>query len=323
MRAPHQRHARHGPVHALTVARPPGPPPALSVRVTVLPSPDRARAGVPRLRAMQLGFMTHVAGDGSPARVYRDTLDLAVAAEELGLSSFWVAQHHAGSLEGLLPSPLTLLAAAAVRTSTIRLGTAVVAAPLEDPWRLAEDAAVLDTLAGGRLELGVGAGADPAAAARAGRDHRLRHRDCAEVVDEVRAALAGPELVPAAPGLRERLWWATGTPSAVDAAARRGLGLISGRPAEAPGSTVVADLDRYWARATAPRVVVTRTIGLDEEPDAVVARLRADPARAWATELVVQATPARAGFDAQFAVLRRWVHDIAPHVDRAVALRAM
>lgn len=265
---------------------------------------------------MQLGFLTHVAGDGSPARAYRDALDLAVAAEELGLSSFWVAQHHAGSLEGLLPSPLTLLAAAAVRTSAIRLGTAVVAAPIEDPWRLAEDAAVLDTLSGGRLELGVGAGADPDATVRAGLDHARRHRDCAAVVDEVRALLGGDVLVPAAPGVRERMWWATGTPGAVDAAARRGLGLISGRPVDAPGSTVLADLDRYWALATAPRVVVSRTVGVDEDADTVVARLEADPACAWATELVVQAQPARAGFEAQLAVLRRWAREIAPRLWR-------
>jgi alkanesulfonate monooxygenase SsuD/methylene tetrahydromethanopterin reductase-like flavin-dependent oxidoreductase (luciferase family) len=271
---------------------------------------------------MQLGFLTHVAGEGSPARVYRDTLDLAVAAEELGSSSFWVAQHHAGSLEGLLPSPLTLLAAAATRTSTIRLGTAVVAAPLEDPWRLAEDAAVVDTLSGGRLELGVGAGADPDAAARAGLDHARRHRDCAAVVDEVRALLGGDALVPAAPGLRERMWWATGTASAVDAAARRGLGLISGRPADAPGAAVLADLDRYWALATAPRVVVSRTVGVDEDADAVVARLEADPAVTWATELVVQAQPARAGFDEQLAVLRRWAREIAPRLGRRPATRS-
>ena len=91
---------------------------------------------------MQLGYLTHVAGHGSPAAIYRDTVALAVAAEELGLDAFWVAQHHHGSLEGLLPSPLVLLAAIAERTSVIRLGTAVIAAPLEDPLRLAEDAAV-------------------------------------------------------------------------------------------------------------------------------------------------------------------------------------
>ena len=69
---------------------------------------------------------------------------------------------------------------------------------------------------------------DPAASARAGRGHEARHRDCAAVVDRLRSVLAGPELVPAAPGVGERLWWATGTPSAVDAAADGGPAAGSG-----------------------------------------------------------------------------------------------
>lgn len=269
---------------------------------------------VPTVGSVHLGFMTHVAGQACAAAVYGDTLALAVAADELGLDSFWVAQHHAGSLEGLLPSPLVLLAAAATRTTAVRLGTAVVAAPLEDPWRLAEDAAVLDTLAGGRLELGIGAGADAAAAARVGRDHDERHRDCAAVVDGVRAALGGSDLVPSAPGLRSRMWWATGSPATVDDAARRGLGLISGRPVDAPGPSVLADLGRYWTYARDPRVVVSRVVGVDEAADDVVRRLAGDPALPWATELVVQASPARAPFAAQLGVLRRWALEIGPRL---------
>ncbi|WP_374203697.1 LLM class flavin-dependent oxidoreductase [Pseudonocardia sp. ICBG601] len=109
---------------------------------------------------MRLGYLTHVTGD-DPSRAYRETIRLAERAEELGYDSFWLAQHHDGHLGGRLPSPLVLLAAVAERTRLIRLGTAVVALPLEDPRRLAEDAAVLDALSGGRLELGVGAGGRP------------------------------------------------------------------------------------------------------------------------------------------------------------------
>ncbi|GAA3223233.1 hypothetical protein GCM10017691_10040 [Pseudonocardia petroleophila] len=245
---------------------------------------------------MRLGYLTHVAGP-APAQAYRDTVTLAVAAEELGFSSFWVAQHHDGHLDGLLPSPLVLLAAVAQATSTIRLGTAVVAAALEDPRRLAEDAAVLDVLSGGRLELGVGAGADAAASEAFGRDHARRHADCTAAVDALRAHLA--EIVPAAPGLDARLWQATGTADGVAAAGSRGMGILTGRADTAP------HLARYWARAAGePRVAAVRIVGPGERPEALLGRWRTDPAREWSTELVVQTQPADASVGIHLATLR-------------------
>ncbi len=247
---------------------------------------------------MQLGYLTHVAG-ADPRRAYRQAIELAVAAEELGYDTFWLAQHHGGIFGGQLPSPLVLLAAIAERTSTIRLGTAVVAASLEDPRRLAEDAAVVDALSGGRLELGVGGGADEAASAAFGRDHTRRHADCAAVVDELCRLLDGAELVPAAPGLRSRLWWATGSVEGVDAAARRGMGVITGRAGAAP------DLARYWACAAGePRVAAFRIVADGERPAALVERWCNDPVRAWATELVAQTQPTDAEIGVHLATLR-------------------
>lgn len=248
-----------------------------------------------------LGYFTHVTGPSDPARAFRETITLAVAAEEHGFSSFWVAQHHAGALGGLLPSPMVLLAAVAERTSTIHLGTAVIAAALEDPVRLAEDAAVLDALSGGRLELGVGAGADPAASARFGRDHGRRHGDCRAAVDELIRLLASADVVPAAPALRDRLWWATGSAEGVDHAASSGTGVLSGRP----GGDVAADLRRYWSRARGnPRVAACRLVPAGEPACGLAERWQADPVREWATELVVQTQPAECGLDAHLATLR-------------------
>ncbi|GAA4552968.1 LLM class flavin-dependent oxidoreductase [Pseudonocardia xishanensis] len=238
---------------------------------------------------MELGYLTHVGGLGSPRDAYRDTVALAVAAEAAGFDSFWVAQHHNSEAQGLLPSPFVLLAAVAQATQRITLGVGVVAVTLEDPRRVAEDAAVLDTLSGERVALGVGAGSDPAASALFGRNHERRHAECLEGVDRLRAILGGITLVPDAPGLLDRMWWATGSARGIDAAAARGIGVLSGRPQGAAN-----DLERYWARTAAePRVAVSRLIRAGEPAEEVSARLRADPALTWATTLVVQTQPTR------------------------------
>ena len=269
------------------------------------------------MRRVQVGYFTHVAGTTSPRVAYRDAIALAVAAEELGFRSFWVAQHHAGAFDGVLPSPLVLLAAAAEHTSTIRLGTAVVAASLEDPLRLAEDAAVVDALSGGRLELGIGAGSDAVASRLFERDHDLRHMDCCAAVDRLCSWLDGPELVPAAPGLRRRLWWATGSRRGADDAAERGMGLLSGRPGGGPGADVVADLARYRARVTGdPRVALSRIVRLGEPTADILARWRGDPPLAWGDELVIQTQPTDCGVAEQREIMRRVVDDVVPALTR-------
>lgn len=96
--------------------------------------------------------------DQSTADRYAATLDEIVLAEELGFSTAWMAELHFEARYGTLPSPMLMATAAAMRTSRIHVGTAVTLLPLHDPVRAAEEAAMLDILSNGRLELGIGRG---------------------------------------------------------------------------------------------------------------------------------------------------------------------
>jgi alkanesulfonate monooxygenase SsuD/methylene tetrahydromethanopterin reductase-like flavin-dependent oxidoreductase (luciferase family) len=91
------------------------------------------------------------------AAYYAECVAEVEEAERLGFSAVWLSEHH-GTRDGFLPAPLTVAAALAARTERIAIGTNVLVLPLHHPLRIAEDAAVLDLLAGGRLVLGVGQG---------------------------------------------------------------------------------------------------------------------------------------------------------------------
>jgi probable F420-dependent oxidoreductase len=93
-------------------------------------------------------------------QLYRETLDQAAYAEDLGFDSIWLSEHHFGE-EGYLPALTAVLGTLAARTSRARLGTAVLLAPLHHPLRLAEDLAVIDQLSGGRLNVGLAPGYKP------------------------------------------------------------------------------------------------------------------------------------------------------------------
>lgn len=97
-------------------------------------------------------------GSGIPwSQPYRDMLDCLPRAEELGYSSCFQVSHHV-QRDGLCPSPLLSMAAAAAVTRTMRIGTGILLVPLYAPFKLAEDVAVLDAISGGRFTLGVAPG---------------------------------------------------------------------------------------------------------------------------------------------------------------------
>ncbi|HLG75201.1 MAG TPA: LLM class flavin-dependent oxidoreductase [Ktedonobacteraceae bacterium] len=90
--------------------------------------------------------------------LYHEVEEQALAAEAVGFDAIWFAEHHF-ELYGRMPSPLLFLSRISALTHTLGLGTAIVEAPHYQPLRLAEDAALLDVLSGGRVRLGLGSGA--------------------------------------------------------------------------------------------------------------------------------------------------------------------
>ena len=108
-----------------------------------------------------LHYLLSCSESQSPVERYRDTLEQAVRAEGLGFESVWPVEQHFNQVQSALPCPTLLLAAVASRTTTLRLGTAIVQLPLAHPLRTAEEIATLDVLSGGRVELGVGRGSHP------------------------------------------------------------------------------------------------------------------------------------------------------------------
>ena len=91
------------------------------------------------------------------SQLYHETLEQAAWVDTLGFESIWLSEHHVTD-EGYLPAIFPMLGALAMRTSSVRLGSAVILAPFQHPIRFAEEAAVVDHLTGGRLELGVAPG---------------------------------------------------------------------------------------------------------------------------------------------------------------------
>jgi len=222
----------------------------------------------------RLGFFTRVLDETTAAERYRLAIEQIRTAETLGFDTAWVAQHHFHEFEGGLPSPFVLLAHAAAQTSRIVLGTSIVTLPLETPLRVAEDAAVLFLLSGGRFELGVGSGGTPSSARRGGRPQRaprafcprhFAHRVSARGGD-VLTSDGGP-LYPAVPALLDTLWQATFSAQGAAYIGASGLGLmLSKTQAHTAGSgfSALADTQRELVdayRAALPEAIAPRVFG--------------------------------------------------------------
>jgi len=284
----------------------------------------------------RLGFFSRLLDDATAAERYRLVTEQIVHAEALGFDSAWVAQHHFHEAEGGLPSPLVFLASVAARTQRIRLGTGIVTLPLESPVRVAEDAVVLDLIAGGRLEFGVGTGGTPSSFTAFGQESEQRAAVFASHLALVREAWAGrplpggERLYPSSPQLLDRIWQASFSVSGGARAGLAGDGLMLSRtqprPADTPRATL-ADLqlpiiEAYLAAlpaGRAPRIVGSRSVFVADDR-ALARRLAEEGLR---RSLARQTDPARPGPDASLdeLIARQDVHVGTPS-DVIASLRA-
>jgi len=176
------------------------------------------------------------------------SIDLAVAAEELGLDGAYFRVHHFARQLG---APFPLLAAVGARTSRIEIGTAVIDMRYENPLYMAEDAGAADLIAGGRLQLGISRGS-PEQVIDGWRyfgyqppegetDADMARRHAEVLLDVLRGkGFAQPNPRPMFPnppgllrvepyseGLRERIWWGAGSNATAVWAAQKGMNLQS------------------------------------------------------------------------------------------------
>lgn len=184
----------------------------------------------------------------SASDVLLQSIDLAVAAEELGADGAYFRVHH---FARQLASPFPLLAAVGARTSRIEIGTGVIDMRYENPLYMAEDAGAADLISGGRLQLGISRGSPEQvvdgyryfgyAPAEGATDADLA-RTHADVFLQViqgggfaepspRPMFPNPPgllpIEPQSPGLRDRIWWGAGSRATAEWTAEQGMNLMS------------------------------------------------------------------------------------------------
>ena len=228
----------------------------------------------------------------SAAEVLLQSIDLAVAAEELGADGAYFRVHHYARQ---LASPFPLLAAVGARTKRIEIGTAVIDMRYENPFYMVEDAGSADLISGGRLQLGISRGSpeqviegwrhfgyEPGKGetdADMGRRHGevffdlLKGRGFAE--PNPSPMFPNPpgllRLEPLSEGLRDRIWWGSAADATAIWAAQKGMNLQSstlkadesGEPFHVQQAKQIRRYREAWKEAghvREPRVSVSRSI---------------------------------------------------------------
>src|SRR5271157_4264452 len=220
------------------------------------------------------------------------SIELAVAAEELGADGAYFRVHHFARQLG---SPLPLLAACGARTKRIEIGTAVIDMRYENPLYMAEDAGAADLIAGGRLQLGISRGSPEQvidgfryfgyAPAEGMTDADMARRHTEVLLEVLRGeGFAKPNprpmfpnppgllrLEPFSEGLRDRIWWGSASNATAEWAAKLGMNMQTstlkfdetGEPLHIQQAAQIRAFRAAWkeaGHARTPRVSVSRSI---------------------------------------------------------------
>lgn len=250
-------------------------------------------------RVKHIGFLSFGHWTPSPSSQTRtaadslqQSIELAIAAEELGADGAYFRVHH---FARQLASPFPLLAAIGARTNRIEIGTAVIDMRYENPMYMAEDAGAADLIAGGRLQLGISRGSPEQVIdgyryfgyepAEGQSDADIAREHTKVFLDVIRGeGFAQPHPQPMFPnppglqriephseGLRERIWWGSGSNATARWAAELAMNLQSstlkddetGKPFHVQQAEQIAAYRETWREAghdREPRVSVSRSI---------------------------------------------------------------
>jgi alkanesulfonate monooxygenase SsuD/methylene tetrahydromethanopterin reductase-like flavin-dependent oxidoreductase (luciferase family) len=220
------------------------------------------------------------------------SIDLAVAAEEIGLDGAYFRVHHFAAQLG---SPFPLLSAIGAKTSTIEIGTGVIDMRYENPLYMVEDAGAADLISGGRLQLGISRGSPEQVIdgwryfgyepAEGENDASMARRKALEFLDKLKGVGFAPpspspmfpnppgllRLEPHSEGLRDRIWWGAASNATAVWAAEQGMNLQSstlkydesGKPFHIQQAEQIRLFKEAWKKAghqREPRVSVSRSI---------------------------------------------------------------
>jgi alkanesulfonate monooxygenase SsuD/methylene tetrahydromethanopterin reductase-like flavin-dependent oxidoreductase (luciferase family) len=294
-------------------------------------------------------FSPHWPEGRSQQLVYQQVIDHIVAAEDLGYWSAWVTEHHFAAdpnykpfgLNGPFPAydlivdPLAFLSYAAAVTKTIRLGTGVLVLHYDDPLRVAERAAMLDVMSGGRLELGLGrgGGVKEPAAWKAPKDTLANQDKFFEAIDVMRAAWTGkafkhegdyftyPEVIVVPTPLQDPLpvYLSNRNPRSIDYAAKHDMSYVA--VTSAWGLAGVESHNAFHDRFVAGATEQGRDLSTCDYPQTLYAYIA--PTDAEAEEVAFEAIQRRDAFAEGHYESRRHAGGTSSPLDVPVAHQAV